>query len=466
MTDYKHEEFNPEEFWPEAEKMLDRHFAARRKRRVLLLLAFLLVGFSTSYFLLHKTGHLYTEEQAREQTGIPAAAPAGTPLEKKVISVEERTLDEKSAGNKDPRTEGYGSLPAEKTATLNHSASQRIAVDESVPEAGTKSTNEVNIPASVAVAAEHKSTSAETTSETSPAAPQEAHDLSLLPLRTVHTLAPDSLIDLFKAERREASLKGKSRWDLLLYAGGNRVTKRLSGDAGTLYLDRRADEEQPAYLPYAGLQLSKSSGPFDIRAGFEFSVVGEQVKYSPYSQGQYYHTYQDWEPYSYTVTDTDSMYVFGILFLNTRLETVNDSNYVTKTDTLNGRHYDASLLAANGTNRWYIAEVPVEIAYTVRRGRWGIGLSAGLAPGLVVETSARYLKASEEGYTRVEKDRNGQFTLNARAGLEFSYLLNTNCRLLLRPNGRHFLTPIRDGNNARQHYRSYGINAGILYLIR
>jgi hypothetical protein len=51
-----------------------------------------------------------------------------------------------------------------------------------------------------------------------------------------------------------------------------------------------------------------------------------------------------------------------MLFLNTTTVVYNDSILVTKTNALDGRHYDATILAANGINRWYLVSLPIEIS--------------------------------------------------------------------------------------------------------
>lgn len=110
-------------------------------------------------------------------------------------------------------------------------------------------------------------------------------------------------------------------------------------------------------------------------------------------------------------------------------------------------------------------ELPLEVLYQFRMKRWGIGISAGIAPGWVVQSSGYYLKEDESGYASIKKYNKQQFTLNARAGLEFSYLLNTRCRLLLRPTSQYSLLKMDAGANERQRYRRNGISLGVLYMI-
>ena len=272
-------------------------------------------------------------------------------------------------------------------------------------------------------------------------------------------------IYLLPDNRPSLETKKKAKWDVLVYGGINGVQKELSGKSNSSYLLRREKEELPTILPFGGLQLSKSVRNWDFRGGFEFSVIGEQVKYSPYANGEYYNQQEVWQPNNYIVTDTDSAYIWGMLFLNTTNHVVLDSVKVTVTDTLNGTHYNSSIRNANGINRWYVVELPLEVLYQVRLKRWGLGVAAGIAPGVVVQSSGYYLKEDESGYTSIKKYNKQQFTLNARAGIEISYLLNTRCRLLLRPSSQYSITKMEAGAKEKQRYQRHGISVGLLYMI-
>ncbi|MBK9401364.1 MAG: hypothetical protein IPN36_11050 [Bacteroidetes bacterium] len=470
MSNYKNEEMNPEDYWPEAGKMLDRHFAEKRRRRMIVFFSFFLAGTLGALYLWNTNREAATVAEMAE-VSVQSPAPSITNGEEVEKNTDNRKLEvtkeESSEVNSEPATSTHSVATKETSLQLQRAGNPATApVQEHVPSTvavlpapiskNTEATGK-EIPVTSTIPAGTAMVEETTT-------PASTENIAFLPSLELALLRPDSTADYYLPERKEL-LQRKSRWDLLLYAGGGMVQKELSGAGSTVYLDRREKEEKPAYLPYAGLQLSKSIRNWDLRGGLEFAVVGEQVKYSPYTNGEYYNSYNEWEPYSYTISDTDSVYIFGNLFLNTRLETVNDSLYVTKTDTLTGRHYDPALTSANGINRWYIVEVPLEIVYNFKRGRWGAGISAGVAPGVVVQSSGRYLRDDETGVTKFQNENTGKLSLNARAGLEFSYLMNKNTRLMLRPSGRYFLTKMDAGNNTKQRYSSVGINAGILYMI-
>lgn len=453
MREFNKEEINPEDYWPEAGKMLDGHFAQKRRKRYMLLFSLLTVTtLGIVFFVNHSSAPLDKN-------------PSPTP----VAQAEEHT----TANNTAVFSGNDNNLPSSGNDTENNTVTKtnvqhalRHPHDQTGVRVFAKSERAVmSTPADEVRSAAAQVTALSEETILSNTAVSEISKLQWMHLQPTGFIPPDSISELFHTEIRQRNLKQRTRWDILFYAGAGIISKELNAAPKTVYLDRRSEEEQPAFLPYGGLQMSKSVRNWDFRGGLEFSVMGEQVRYSPYSNGEYYNSYKDWEPYSYTVSDTDSTYIYGILFLNTRLETVNDSVYVTKTDTLNGTHYDPSVNAMNGTNRWYIVEVPLEVVYQVKRGRWGAGISAGIAPGVVVQSSGRYLNNDESGVTEYKNENTGSFTLNARAGLEFSYLMNANCRILLRPSGKYFLTQLEAGGGVKQRYSALGVNAGLLFTL-
>jgi hypothetical protein len=102
----------------------------------------------------------------------------------------------------------------------------------------------------------------------------------------------------------------------------------------------------------------------------------------------------------------------------------------------------------------------------MRQGRWGFGITAGVAPGILIREDSRYLRDDEDGIYRPDMNTSSQWSLNLRAGLEFSYILGARTRLLLRPSARYFINQLPSGERIDQRYRAFGCNAGIVYSIR
>jgi hypothetical protein len=251
-----------------------------------------------------------------------------------------------------------------------------------------------------------------------------------------------------------------------VYGGFLNINNTLSGNSTVEYIERRNREGSQIILPNFGASISNGNGKWDFRAGIELSMLGEKVNYSPYSNGDYYKTSGGWQPYQHLVTDSDSTFIFGILFINTSLKLVNDSTYTTKIDTLNGPHYDEKIVLANGVNKSYYLEFPLEASYTHFINRWGFGVSAGISPSMLLSTNGYYLTTDQKTTKQLNKETSTKMFLNGRLNLELSYVVNERLRLMVRPTYRKNLTKVKDGSETKHHYSSYGLNVGALFKIR
>ena len=486
MKELKKDHLDPDLYWPEAEKLLEKHYTAKRRRRGIVLFGAVIVGLLT-VFLISSNKENFSEKiaPAKIEKGSEATIVNRNHAKHETEVIQPSKEEEVNTNSTEIQSETNSHIfPNEKIVA---------STNKEVPVSPTKVKQNFTNPTIPIVSTEIKSSSPtnepseqESTIPTVQNANVEDKELNVstenaqtipseLNFSDVDFIAALPMLKWKGSEKEEVSIlpdsrptlitKKKAKWDLLVYGGVNSVQKELSGKSNSSYLHRREKEELPTVLPFGGLQLSKSIRNWDFRGGFEFSVIGEQVKYSPYTNGEYYNQQEVWQSNNYIVTDTDSAYIWGLLFLNTTDYLVIDSVKVTVTDTLNGTHYNTSIRKANGINRWYVVELPLEVLYQVRLKRWGIGVAAGIAPGLVVQSSGYYLKEDESGYSSIKKYNKQQFTLNARAGIEISYLLNTRCRLLLRPSSQYSITKMEAGAKEKQRYQRNGISVGLLYMI-
>ena len=489
MTEHMNNLPDPEEFWPDAEKMLNGHFKAKRRRRAAILLSALLISLSAVLFFSQNNDQpVSAEHSSPAQQPLSADVPATqTVIREPAAELPEHTQPAGVSAPEEATHQVMDKAPVplapEKSETaVQHTVSKTAsgnlpAVKNSTPArvepvvaVNTPSPVQTSAPpAAAALQTEHLSLSmnAETSSGSPdelslPAILEPLHFLTASAIRIENTEDPS----VSGKQEVKAAPKQKSKLSLIAYGGLSYVDKVINSPGNTIYMQRREQEESATFLPYGGLQIARSTSRLEVRLGAEFSVLGEKVKYSPYKNGTYYNSYIDWDPYTYTVTDTDSAWIFGMLFLQTSSQTINDSIQVTKTDTLNGMHYDASILSANGTNRWYLVQFPIELTYPVIRGRFGIGISGGIAPGFILSSEGKYLLKDESGVREINRDARGTFMLNAGGGIEFSYLFGERFSILLRPTVRYFLTPVEEENGASKNYRTYGLHAGLRYSIR
>jgi hypothetical protein len=479
MKNHEEEKINPEQYWPDAEKLLDEHFHAKKRKRVLIWFCALLLTAAGGLTILN-TGN---GNKVVTNTSVEGTSVIQNDNQQKEIKVTEEVNNVTTTSNTNSVASNV------KEINLNKSGNDKSVVT-SVNNKHIKRKKQIipsvfiNTPVTVSednnlnvnnnTASENEiETTFDVINATTVAANAEIinnqevvkvpmNKLELIPL----SLFPQVNISDDMNYKDSARMKTSSRWDILFYSGVALVGKGLYGLPDNSYTQRRNEEEKSIILPYTGVQLSKTLNNWDIKAGVELAVLGEEVNYTPRSKGNYFLDKEEWQQFQYTVTDTDSAYVFGVLFTTTHNILRTDSVLAVKTDTLFGMHEDLSILKANGVNRKYVAEIPIEATYMISRGKFGFGISAGVAPGIVVYSRGNYLLNDESGTASLSEIGTSQFTVNARAGIEFSYLLGTRWRIVLRPSGRMYLSNYTETSGASVKHRSVGVNAGIMYKFR
>lgn len=447
------EKINPEDYWSGAEQLLDNHFQSKKRRRLLLLLLLLLGGSagigSYMYFegdsgkaaqapaIKESSDNVVTVDNSASSSVVEEVIPSSE--KSTVISTESYVVTSNAHFNKPVKSITH--------APVAHNA------NTSVPQPDAAEQNNTKVVQS----------GLETANSLSQSNLYLTELISPAPLKGYPSFTSFYADDI-KLNTTEEKQKIKSKWDLFLYGGAGMVSKEISGSPVN-YINRRNSEERKIVLPEAGIQFGKSFGDFDIRGGLALSVTGEQINYSPYSRGEYYGTSQQWQHYQYAVTDTDSTYIFGMLFLNTQIVQRTDSVLTDVIDTLNGLHYDEQIAMHNGNNRKYIIELPFAVTYQLSRSRFGLGVFAGVAPGVVIKSKGYYLLNDESAVATYSGTRQ-QYTFNVQGGVEFSYMANENLRLVLRPVTKLYLTGITEVNGGSSKYRSSGLQLGVVKNIR
>jgi len=499
MNDDKNKPLNPDDYWPEMEQMLDRHFVVRKRRRVLWIALLLLIGSSALVMQMRKndtaishevnTSSSMSNSVASSNASAAATKNTNTPTQENNNTVISTSSTSSSSTDSEKRTQEKQPAIVESkeinkietnsnnaTVVIHHSAINKSSVkdeidvkDNSSPLSLSikKSKTSKHIDSSIlfnsAITDNSVNASDNNLEGLTPATAKTIPFLSALSANYSITTRPSDTLAGVKTFIPE---KKKKRFDLQVYAGTSYIHDELKGNSTINYTERRNREESPVILPHAGASVSTGQGHWDFRAGIELSMLGQKIKYSPFSDGDYYTTRGDWQQYQYTISDSDSTYILGIIFISTHTVVINDSTLITVTDTVRGAHYDASIAEANGVNKSYYIEIPLEAAYTVFKNKWGFGISAGISPAYLISTKGYYLTSDQSKIEKLNKETSTQLFLSGRINLELSYLLSDRLRLMIRPTARKNLTEIRDGSSTLNRYTSVGVNVGAVWKIR
>jgi hypothetical protein len=153
-----------------------------------------------------------------------------------------------------------------------------------------------------------------------------------------------------------------------------------------------------------------------------------------------------------------------MLFYQTTTQNINDSLLVTVTDTVFGLRPDSLLDTRPPCVRHTLITLPIECAWSFRKGNWNVGISAGLTAAWMIRSSGEYLQSDQTKLATWTKNTSA-FQLGANASLEVGYWLSRRLCVLLMPSGRMAITAVEEPSGARKTYRNIGVLAGIRFQI-
>ncbi len=495
-----------EQFWPDAEKMLDQHFQQKRRNKRIAFISITVLGLLvTSYFL---TSYMQQSAQSpftNRNTTVPSNLSSDTELRniEKETKYAHNLADPKNKKEITTISNGKSSttlIPSSDNdvSTGKKSIENAIAVPDTKPrvqsklnskitlnqpgekmKSGEKSTEslalirksevtiekdqevEITIPYKNSIA-ENEIIQARSHNEISLLQPLKNHELQSrdveYKLQTKELLQSPEVSDN----------KTKSALAFSFYIGASSVSKKLESEESTHFLERRTQEEKNIIVPVLGINLGWIKNNFSSSLGLEYSYLGENTIYGAYSEQTNYTQVGNWQTFNHMVTDTDTAYVSGLhWFLHTQVNQL-DSTYNSYTDTSSVRLFDPSVSEHNGVTKFYYVEIPIMIRYQLPYKRFALGLSAGISPAWLTSEKGYYLKEDQSGVESVTESKPLKtFILNGRIGIDLSYSLNPRLNLFVSPGLKKNLKSISNSDQVvRQKYTSTGISLGLVYKIK
>jgi hypothetical protein len=462
---------DPSAYWQDAEKLLDEHFTRKRRRTVFFSAGIALISCFVFYYLYA----FFTPSYLSEKKPDAKEAPSSKKQQPVASAHTAQPAAQVQTANPGPASTTAASDPASiAKAPVALSAEKplsRITRNEKRRKRHTSLANTSYAKQAAVPSAEGAQPPAiESTKIQAPEPDYASQEIPQHPgMERLRRLPPFSLGSTTavgipgKNVLLLPSLKESTVRMITVYAGIQQWQKRVTGSAPASVIDRRNREEMPVWLSYGGISLSTLKGPWAWHTGIEFSALGEWVRYTPYAKGVYTEETPYWKKIQTESHHTDSIFHQGILYTRTRTVTKTNSVLSTKTDTLQGWYQQNQMTSANGVNKMYVCEIPLQASYTWYVGRLGLGIAAGIAPGILVGQKVQYVKEDESGLYRPQWKTGTRYICHIRAGWEVSYCVSRSWRVLVNPAFRYFITPIQTGNNMQQRYNAFGVNVGLMH---
>ncbi len=492
---------DPEQFWNQAEKMLDQHFMQKRRKKRFAIFFVTLIGLIGSVYLFTNNTPIATKNNiVRTDTKENNSKPLKTrsdeyenaainsqskpevtqKLSKNLKSeklAQEKTESIRTRKNTEPAisntnnstitTRNPDNIENDFTPADNAKSSAMIKKSGTLDKSPTPKLNEpINTNYSDDLAINNNQA-------TKKLDEPESSTIEYL-LASKNTLIEtttnnQNLLNPQPLNTSEIPKTGtKSKLALSFYASAHSVSKTLKASEATHYLERREQEEKNIIAPAMGISLLWMKNNFSAGLGVEYSYLGEKIAYGSYSRQAQYTQYGNWETFNRLVTDTDTAYISGLRwFLETQVIRL-DSAYISTTDTSFVNVHDKSLGEHNGTNKFYYVEIPLQLRYQFPVKRFAFGISVGISPAWLTSEKGYYIKEDQSGLEQVSVTKPVKaFFVNGSLGLDISYHLKPGINLFVGPEFKTNLGTITNTDfSVSQRYTKVGVKLGVVYQIR
>ncbi len=469
---------NPEDFWPDAEKMLDKHFKMKQKRKIILWLftALLIVG-STYYLSTDKTNHNIGKKYLVKENNITAEKSSSTnnsEISNIVTKKNANILPENSSTQKE------NILTSElKENTVLHSKRTitSLTVITAPKKSKINSINETGFAETVSSKTveqfiNQKQIENMNVVEPSKSSTSTNSEITLLKVTRFENVkyANSHSQELAKknSDIKEPKSVFTSEYRLDISIGGNLVTKEISGYTNEVAFNKRNNQEESIITPQLSVELSKVHRNYALSIGLNYIQYGEKVNYDPTAKNKIAVDNSYWNTFFITSVVTDTNFVYGYVFYSQQTIQRADSNYVTQIDSADHIGINNKILKSTGTNIISYLEIPITASYYFGKNKFRYGISAGIATGFLVYSNGYYLKESGTDVVNIAEDKIFKKVIfNGQVGLDFRYCISPKIHLLLRPQYRMNLNSIFDESNGpKQKYSSAGVTAGISFLLK
>ena len=272
---------------------------------------------------------------------------------------------------------------------------------------------------------------------------------------------------LQKQELKNSFLKNKKLfWAVFAQIGYFNTSKSIKTlELLASYQSRRKEEEQSNFVLNYGAGLKLWYRKFALNVGVDYSNYSENVNYENWKNGYSYNQKDNWNVFYTPSTSVDTLYYQGIQYPNANTVLVKDSTKTSLKDSIYGRINNEGINQYNGKTMLSYAEFPIIAEYNFVFNKFSIGLNGGISPGIATFRSGYYISKNQESFEDVNTNTEfRKWIWNARAGINVHYKISHGLEIYIQPQYRTNLSSVFNSSSGiKQKYTSIGTSMGLLF---
>jgi hypothetical protein len=472
----KFEAPSPEDFWPEAKELLDKHYAAKKKRILfffasltILMIAFVLTISEQEVKLASKKVTSETKlktiaastNTSLGSTNVNAKSNAVVPQTKAIINKETKSISNQ--------------IKLDQNTELVINAAKNENLIENVDEPYQKEAMRVTFENTILTNIEDNRKEIDSNKDYSIIERPNKMEFMPVPVikyKSVNTsstfiLKENNHIDITTLDDYYSKNK-QSNFSIEIYSGIQQNTKRISANQLlTEYADIRNTAEKKINTTYFGFNVSLQRKRLVIQSGIAYHLIGENNQYDAKSKQWIKNDENEWEYYNKQIVKIDTVYHFGIVSYNQTIVNAKDSTLLTKYDSVFVYHNDSNMINANGKTKISYLELPLLLGYQFNSGKFSITPMAGITMGYLLQSNGSYINKSITGIETIHEGKIlNAYAFNYLFKLQVAYQFTSHWMVSLLPQYKSNIisvSPKSSGINTK--YRSLGASIGLAYKL-
>jgi len=476
-----------EQFWADAKVLLDKHYAKKRKRIVWLsfsasIMLVLGILFSSNNNSIKNVNNKLTAKKAASKS--ISSLKLNEPSKKNNANIKENSTSQSQQKSSNAREQ-----ITKKTSIKNE---EKYRYENSL---SANATSQITTIESIMIDSEIIQKSNETVATIEPIAQPLVQD-KIIPEKEIASTFTESipqnktnfeLMNILRykdlnnkknAQIKEAMLPiqvntepydytqiiKKWSYSVAINAGVAKVGKKLKGDElFNEYVDIRMTQEKEIYTPQFGVEVNFQKSKFVFNTGIQYKQFGENNQYAALSKQLQINDDSKWNTFNKQIVDVDTLYIFGIVQYQSNLVGVKDSVLEIKKDSIYAYASDSSILKANGKTNYTYLEIPLQIGYEFKSGKWALTPMAGISFGYLISSNASYINKNINKIESIsETNAIKNYMLNYTCRLNLTYNINRKIGVSFAPMFSANVFSITKGNfGVNSRYYAKGIIAGI-----
>lgn len=270
-----------------------------------------------------------------------------------------------------------------------------------------------------------------------------------------------------KQELKNSFLKNKKMfWAIFAHIGYFNTSKNInaSGDLSE-YTSRRTEEEKSDFVLNYGTGIKLWYKKIALNIGIDYTSYSDNVNYQNWKNGYSYTQKETYNVFYTPYTTVDTLYYQGIQYQNPNTILVRDSTKTILTDSIYGRINNEGANQYNGKTLLSYVEFPLVAEYNFMFNKFSVGLNAGISPGLATYRNGYYINKNQENFDNISTSTEfRKWIWSARAGVNINYRISNGMEIYLQPQYRTNLNSVFNSSSGiKQKYTSVGTSLGLLF---